>query len=248
MAHKLVKVLLITLGILVLLLGSAYLFRDPLATRITAFMLDRNEEMTCSHPKVHISSSLKRVTLSPFECENHASGALKFFSADSAVELQLDGTEVTHIHVAKATMEQRDRKTTNVESNMLGDIANIVGIRDGLMKGMLDASEGFSPGGPVMTVDTMIAKRNGKLESVMKGFRRTYEDGFERQHAARMEGKNGDEAIAMRDFDMRVNKSEGKLSLALHFGKPERGEKPDMKLEMEARGLDEKTPKVRMSL
>jgi hypothetical protein len=98
----------------------------------------------------------------------------------------------------------------------------------------------------VLRADTLIAKRNGKVESVMKDFRRTFEDGMERQHAARMQGGAG--MIAMRDFDMRVNKQRGELSLALHFGKPERGERPDMNLKMEATGLDEKTPRVSMSL
>jgi hypothetical protein len=156
------------------------------------------------------------------------------------------GFELTRIEVKQATLDQRDRDTSHVKSDTLGDLANVVGVRDGLVKGMLDASESFSPGGPVLHADTLIAKRNGKVESVMKDFRRTFEDGWERQHAARLEGGGG--VVAMRDFDMRVTKQRGKLSLAVHLGKPERGENPDMKLKMEATGLDEETPRVSLSL
>lgn len=247
MAHKVVRILLIALAALVVLLGLAYLFREPLATRITAFMLDRNGDMECTHPEIRIASSLRQITATPFECEVFKPGPLKSFKAESDVVVQLDGLEVTHIHVARATMEQRERKVPDVKSNALGDMSNLVGVRDSLLKGMLDASESYSPGGPVMEVDTMVAKRDGKVESTMKGFRRSFEDGWERQHAARMEG-GAPGFVAMRDFDMRVTKSRGKLSLAVHFGKPERGEEPDVELKMEARGLDEKSPYVSMSL
>lgn len=246
MARTLGKIVLIALAALVLLLGAAYAFRDPLATRVTAYMLDRSGDMQCTHPNIHVSSSLKLITLSPFECEMFKPGPLKAMKAESDVFLHLDGLSLTRIEVKRASMDQRDRDTSHVKSDTLGDVANIVGVRDGLVKGMLDASESFSPGGPVWHADTLIAKRNGKVESVMKDFRRTFEDGFERQHAARMEGGGG--VIAMRDFDMRVNKHRGKLSLALHFGKPERGENPDMELKMEASGLDQDTPRVSMSL
>jgi hypothetical protein len=247
MAHKVVRILLIALAALVVLLGLAYLFREPLATRITAFMLDRNGDMECTHPEIRIASSLRQITATPFECEVFKPGPLKSFKAESDVVVQLDGLEVTRIHVARATMEQRERKVPDVKSNALGDMSNLVGVRDSLLKGMLDASESYSPGGPVMEVDTMVAKRDGKVESTMKGFRRSFEDGWERQHAARMEG-GAPGFVAMRDFDMRVTKSRGKLSLAVHFGKPERGEDPDVELKMEARGLDEKSPYVSMSL
>jgi hypothetical protein len=247
MAHKVVRILLIALAALVLLLGVAYLFRDPLATQLTAFMLKRNGDMECTHPEIRISSSFKQITASPFECEVYKPGSLKAFKAESDVVMQLSGLKLTHIHLARATMEQRDREVPKVKSNTLGDMSNIIGVRDGLLKGMLDASEAYSPGGPVMEVDTLVAKRDGKVESTMKGFRRTYEDGWERQHAKRMEG-GAPGFIAMRDFDMRVTKSQGKLSLAVHFGKPERGEEPDVELKMDARGLDEKSPYVSMSL
>ncbi|HET8938073.1 MAG TPA: hypothetical protein VFN67_31735 [Polyangiales bacterium] len=246
MAEKLGKIVLFALAGLLLVLVIAYAARDSLATRATAYMMDRSGDMRCSHPNVHISSSLKLVTLSPFECEMFKPGPLKSMKADSDVFLHLDGFELTRIEVKQATMDQRDRDTSHVKSDTLGDLANVVGVRDGLVKGMLDASESFSPGGPVLHADTLIAKRNGKVESVMKDFRRTFEDGWERQHAARLEGGGG--VVAMRDFDMRVTKQRGKLSLAVHLGKPERGENPDMKLKMEATGLDEETPRVSLSL
>ena len=246
MARKLSKIVLIALAGLLLLFGVAYAFRDSLATRVTAYMLDRSGDMLCTHPDIHISSSLRLITLSPFECEMFKPGPLKAFKAESDVYVHLDGLTLTQIELKRATMDQRDRDTSHVKSDTFGDLANIVGVRDGLVKGMLDASESFSPGGPVMHADTLVAKRNGKVESVMKDFRRTFEDGWERQHAARLEGGGG--VVAMRDFDMRVNKQRGKLSLAVYLGKAERGESPDMKLKMEASGLDQETPRVSMSL
>ena len=246
MASKLGKIALFALAGLLLTLVVAYACRDALATRVTAYMMDRSGDMRCTHPNIHISSSLKLITLSPFECEMFKPGPLKSMKADSDVFLHLDGLELTRVEVKQATMDQRDRNTSHVKSDTFGDVANVVGVRDDLVKGMLDASESFSPGGPVVHADTLIAKRNGKVESVMKDFRRTFEDGWERQHAARLEGGGG--VVAMRDFDMRVTKQRGKLSLAVHLGKPERGEKPDMKLKMEASGLDQETPRVSMSL
>jgi hypothetical protein len=246
MASRIGKIALIAVAALMLLAAAGYMFRDPLATRGAAFMLDRSGDTRCTHPTVHISSSLQRITLSPFQCEMFKPGPLKSFSADSDVVLRLEGLQLTQIFVAQATMDQRDRDTSHVQSDTLGDVANVMGVRDGLVKGLLDASESFSPGGPEMRADTVIAKREGKVESVMKGFRRTFEDGWECQHAARLEGGAG--VVAMRDFDMRVNKTHGKLSLDLHFGKPERGEDPDIQLKMEATGLDQKAPHVSMSL
>lgn len=247
MAHKVGKASLIAMAIILVFALLAYVFRDPIATRAAAFMLDRSGETACTHPEIRISKSLDRITLSPFRCEMYKPGPLKSIHAESDVVLRLSGLELTHIHVARATMEQRDREVPDVKSDALGDISNLIGVRDGLLKGMLDASESFSPGGPVMEADTLIAKRDGKVESVMKDFRRTFEDGWERQHAKRMEG-GAPGFIAMRDFDMRVTKNRGKLSLAVHFGKPKRGEEPDVELKLEARGLDEKSPRVTMSL
>lgn len=246
MARKIGKIALIALATLLVFLAGAFMFRDSVATRTAAFMLDRSSDMRCTHPHVHISSTLKQITLSPFACDVFKPGPLKSFKAESDVVLRLDGFELTEIEVARASMDQRDRDTSHVKSDMLGDLANVVGIRDGLVKGLLDASESFSPGGPIMRANTLVAKREGKVESVMKDFRRTFEDGFERQHAARLEGGAG--VVAMRDFDMRVNKQSGKLSLALHLGKPERGEAPEMNLKMEASGLDQEAPHVSMSL
>lgn len=247
MAHKVAKVLLIALATLVVLLGLAYFFRDPLATRLAAYMLQRNGDMECTHPEVRIASSLKEVTLSPFGCQVYKPGPLKSFKAESDVVVQLEGWKPAYIRLERATMEQHERSVPKVKSNTLGDMSNLVGVRDGLLKGMLDASESYSPGGPVLEADTLIAKRDGKVESVMKGFRRSYENGWDRQRAERMEG-GAPGFVAMRDFDMRVTKSRGKLSLAVHFGKPEAGENPDVELKMDARGLDEKSPHVSMSL
>ena len=249
MAPKVKRALLITLAAIVLLAAASYLFRNPLATQLTAFMLKRNHDVQCTPPDVRIANTLQRITLSPFECQMLKPGPLKSFQAHSEVVLTLDGLTLTRIYVSRATMDQREREVKDVSSNTMGVLANMVGLRDNLLKGMLDASESFSPGGPIWEADTMIAKREGKVDSVMKHFRRSYEDGWERQHAQRMEGPDGESGpVSMRDFDMRVNKSQAKLRLAMFFGKPKPGEDPDVAIKMDATGLDEKKPHVNMSL
>ena len=246
MSRKLATALLITLACILVLTGAAYIFRNPLATRIAAVALDRSHELRCTHPDIRIAASLQRITLSPFECKIDKPGPLAAFKADSEVVLTLRGLTLTRIYVARAIMDQRERDVKDVDSNTLGVLANMVGVRDNLLKGMLDASESFSPGGPVIEADTMIAKRGGKLDSVMKHFRSSYEDGWQRQRAERLEG--GPDFVQLRDFDMRVTKSRAKLRLAMHFGKPKHGEEPDVSLKMDATGLDEKRPHVNMRL
>jgi hypothetical protein len=249
MSPKVRRGLLIALGCVLLLSAAAYLFRNPLATKLTAVMLDRSRDMQCStHPDVRISSTLQRITVSPFKCEMLKPGPLKAFETHSEAVLTLSGLTPSRIYVSKATMDQREREVKNVESNTVGDLANIVGIRDQLVKGMLDASEQFSVGGPIVEADTMIAKRAGKVDSIMKHFRRSYEDGWDHQHAERMESPGGTGPVAMRDFDMRVTKSQAKLRLSVYLGKAKAGEEPDVALKMDATGLDENKPRVNMSL
>ena len=249
MAPRVRRGLLIALACVVLLSAAAYVFRNPLATRGAAFMLDRSRDVRCTHPDIRMSSTLQRITVSPIECEMLKPGPLKSFQAHSEVVLTLEGLTLTRVFVSRATLDQRERKVTNVESNTTGDLANIVGIRDNLVKGMMDASESFSPGGPIVEADTMIAKREGKVDAVMRHYRRSYEDGWDHQHAERLESAEGEKGpLAMRDFDMRATKSQAKLRLAVFLGKPKPGEEPDIALKMDATGLDETKPHVNMSL
>lgn len=240
--------MLIALGLVLLLLAAAYVLRDPLATKLTAVMLDRSGDMQCTHPDIRISATLQRITVSPIKCEMHKPGPLKAFETASEAVITLAGMSPSRIYVSRATMDQREREVKNVESNTVGDLANIAGIRDNLVKGMLDASESFSAGGPILEADTMIAKRAGKVDSIMKHFRRAYVDGWDTQHAESMESPGGSGPVSLRDFEMRVTKSEAKLRLAIYLGKAKPGEKPDIALKMDATGLDEKKPRVHMSL
>lgn len=248
MSPKLRRGLFIALGCVVLLLAAAYLFRDPLATKLTAVMLDRSGDMQCTHPDIRIAPTLQRITVSPLKCEMYKPGPLKAFETGSEAVITLEGMTPSRIYVSRATMDQREREVKNVESNTVGDLANIVGIRDNLVKGMLDASESFSAGGPILEADTMIAKRAGKVDSIMKHFRRAYKDGWDTQHAESMESPGGSGPVSMRDFEMRVTKSEAKLRLAIYLGKAKAGEEPDIALKMDAKGLDENKPRVTMSL
>jgi hypothetical protein len=239
------KVLILTFVSLLALSLALYVFRDPIASELAALALERKPGMRCTPPELQIDASLDRVTVSPIEC-SMAKGPISAFSTLSDLEVQLDGLKASRARVARAIVDQRDREVTEVESNTLGDLAKLAGMRDMLVKGMLDASEGFSPGGPVMQCGTLTMKRDGKLEAVMRDFQRTYEHGWERTRAAVVEG--GPEFASIRDLDMSVTRSRGKLKMDVFLGKPERGESPDVRLKVEGDRLNQSEPHFDMSL
>jgi hypothetical protein len=231
---------------LFLLLGLlAYGFRDPIATKVAGFVLDRRPGMRCTHPEIRVDRSLELAIVAPIDC-SIADGPITRFVAQSDMEVELDGFSAKRVRIERAMMDQRERDVSNVESNTLGDLADLVGFRDSLVKGMLDAGEMYAGKGPVIQMDTVISKRAGKTEAVMHGFRITHENGWDRQFAARME--SGPDIAAIRNFDLRVTPKRGQLSLDLFLGKPEPGEKPDIELQVEGRQLDEKKPHFKLSM
>ena len=224
---------------------AAYLLRDPIATALVARELNGEPGVQCTPIEVHIDDSLAFATASPFRCAV-AEGPVASWSTQTPVRAELDGWAVKRVRVARATVDQRDRDMAEVESNTLGDLADLAGLRDQLVKGMIDASESFMPGGPVMRCDRLVMRRAGKVESVLRDFHRTFEHGWERTRASRMEG--GPEIAQVRDYDLRVTRRRAKLTFDVYVGKPERGDEPAMQVRIEGRGLDQKRPYFEMTL
>jgi hypothetical protein len=229
----------------VVLCVVAYFFRDALATRVAAHVLDGRPGLRCTHPDVRISRALDSVTLTPIKC-SLSEGPITKFSAESNTVVLLDGLHLRSVNIPRATIDQRDRDMTNVESNALGDLAQVIGMRDSLCKGLLDASEMYSDSDMLLQVGVMTQKRKGKTESVMHGFRRTFEKGWDRQFAERVE--SSPELASVRNFDMRVTPSRGELTADIYLGKPKHGEKPDAELKIDGRELDQKKPRFKLSL
>lgn len=238
-ARTLSKVLILTVVGVVVLGAVAYVFRDAIATQLAPVALEQKRIRCRTPPQIRIDGSLDRVTVSPIEC-SIPEGPISAFKTLSELEVQLDGFKASRVRVARAIIDQRERDVSEVESNTLGDLAKLAGVQDMLVKGMLDASEMFSPGGPVVHCGTLTMKRDGKHEAVMRDFQRSFEHGWERTRAARVE--SGPEFASIRDFDMRVTPSRGKLRLNVFIGKPERGESPDVRLEVDGNSLNERKP------
>lgn len=245
MARKLGKIL-IAIALLMAVIGLlSYVFRDPLATKVAAFALDRRPGMRCTHPDVRIESSLKLATISPIDC-SIAEGPFARFSTQSDMEVQMKGFKPGTARVAQAIMGQRERDVSHVESNTLAGLADLVGFRDQLVKGMLDAAESFSPEGPVLRVGTLLAKRDGKREAIMRNFERSFDNGWARQRADRVEA--GPKVAEIRNFDMRTTPSRGVLTLDIFLGKREPGDEPDVNLKLEGTRLNEEKPHFKLSM
>jgi hypothetical protein len=243
-ARRVPKILLGVMGAVAVLAVAAYSLRDAIATALVARFLDE-PGARCTRPDVRIDRSLKSAVVAPFRC-SVAQGPIAAWSTQAPLHADLDGWSVRRIRVARATFDQRERDLSGVESNTLGDIADLFGFRDELLNGMIDASETFMAGGPVMHCDRMVMRRKGKVESVLIGFHRTFEDGWERTRATRMEG--GSRLVQIRNYDMRVTPRRAKLRFDVHLGKPEPGDRPAMQILIEGRGLKEKRPYFEMSL
>jgi len=244
MARKVGKILLGVVGAVAVLGVVAYALRDAIATAFIGRFLEE-PGVRCTRPDVRIDLSLTSATLAPLRC-SVADGPIATWSTQSPLRADLDGWSVRRIRVARATIDQRERALPEVESNTLGDIADLFGFRDELLKGMIDASETFMVGGPVMHCDRLVMKRAGKVESVLRDFHRTFERGWDRTRATRLESES--EIVQIRDYDMRVTPRRAELRFDVHFGQPERGDRPAMQVRIEGRGLNRKRPYFSLSL
>lgn len=240
-----VKVLLAACAVFVLLAVALYVFRDSVATKAAELALERREGLRCTPPKIHVAASLEHLTVSPIECTMQK-GPLQSFSARNGLEIRLSGFRPKLIHTTHLVMDQRERDVSQVEKKSAGKVPGISQMSDQFVKAMLDASEMFSSGGPTLHADTMVAKRAGKTESIMKDFRRSSEFGWDTQSAAQLLGVPP--IVSVRNFEMKVTPKRGEMTVAVYLGKPDPGEKPDATIKVDGTDLNQKKPKFDIRL
>lgn len=239
------KVMLALIAGAVLVGALLYVFRDDVATKAAASMLDRRDGMRCTHPKVRVNTSLDLISVSPLECTLEK-GPLRMFSAPEGFEVTMKGMKPSLVRAKHGVMDQRERDVSNVEKKSAGKIPGLDQLSDQWVKAMLDASESFSSGGPIVRVDTLVMKRAGETESVMKDFRRSSEFGWDRQTAAQILGPP--KPVRLRNFEMKVTPKRGEMTLAVYLSQPDPGEKPDVFLKVDGEGLNQAKPQFDIRL
>jgi hypothetical protein len=239
------KVLLAVCAVFVLMAAALYVFRDAAATKAANLVLERREGTRCTRPSLHVAASLDRLTVSPIECTIRK-GPLQTFSAPDGLEITLRGFKPQLIHAKHLVMDQRARDVSHVAKKSAGKLPGLSEISDQFVKAMLDASELFAGDGPTLRADTMVSKRAGKTESVMKEFKRSSEFGWDHQTAARLEGVP--DVVSIRNFDMKVTPKKGEMTVAVYLGKPDPGEKPDALLKVDGRDLNQERPQFDIRL
>jgi hypothetical protein len=238
--------IVVLVAIVLLVLGLVgYLARDPIATTVTGFVIDRQKTLSCSHPDVHVASSLDQVVLSPVQCNVYDNPITKFESHAPMI-VDLAGMKPRQVRVAKATIDQRERDISKVESNLLGELAEMTGSTDSLVKAMLDGAESYSKSDMWLVIDEMAGYRGGKKESVMHRFRTNMDGEWNRTRADLIDSGGG--PMSVGDMDMRVTPSRGRCTVSLFLGKRERGDKPDFRLEVVGDRLDTPKPHMRLRL
>ena len=229
-----------------LLFGGAYVCRSEIATAATAFVLDRDENAKCTHPEIEVAASLDLVHVSPVECRL-SKGPLKRMQTFGRMRITLDGFDVKQVHIPRATFDARDRDVSHVELNTLGDIADLFGASQGLIKGVLDGHDNYQADPIPMTIGQLTTLREGKKDGVMYDYREWKDGVWYRSNAARM--SSGTEGLAeVRNFDMRIAPNRARLSMGIYLGEAERGEEPDAELRLESRNLNDRKPKFEMEL
>lgn len=242
------RILTAVAAFVVVVCAATYLFRDALATRAAGFAIDHSDQLHCTRPDIDIAAGLDRILIGEVECTMD-SGPVRYVHTEGLTTVRLSGLKDLSVHVDKATIDQRDRDVSNVETNTLGDVAEIAGVTDMLYKGMLDAAELYSPTLPPVEVDELVMKRAGKLDSVLHGFRQSLDGEWNRSQAARVQPPGGgDQPVSVRSLDMRVTPDKGKMTANIFLSDPSPGEKPDMTVNVEGHRLDASHPKISLEI
>jgi hypothetical protein len=239
----------LVVGVLLALAASlllVYLLRNPIATRVLAWTLDHKGNVSCSHPDVTIASSLSRISVAPVQCVI-LSGPLREVTMHSDTLISMTGTHVQSVEIAKATFDQRERDISNVDTDAASALAQFVGFGDELIKGLLDSSELYSIDSPPVLIEELTMKRAGKKQSLMHGFEKTVDGEWDRSHARRVQSTGG-AGTTVRDLDMRVTPTRGKLTANVYLGTPKAAEAPDVKLRLEGRHLNGPRPSFTLDL
>jgi hypothetical protein len=115
-----------------------------------------------------------------------------------------------------------------------------------LVKTILDNSETYATDAPQVFVDELTMLRAGKKESTLYQFHKILDGEWVRIQAARVGPESA--LVTVTDFDMHVMPSHGKLTINGYVGKPQRGEKPDLRLRLDGARLNTKRPHFDLKL
>ena len=247
--ERLVVALVKLLLLMAMVLGAfAFACRNSLATALFARALSRQDGLSCTQPSVRISASLTQISVSPLRCRV-AEGPVKGFETGEA-RLRVLGLRIRKAHLDFATVDYHDRDVSGARSSVRDSVSagapGVLTLRQLLMKTMLDGSEMYSLDSPEVSVNKLTAKRAGRVQLVMYGFRKTVDGAWNRSQAERVECP-ADPRLAVRDLDMRVLPRTGTVSAALLLG-PQMQGSPPRELKLEGRQLDGLRPRFSLVL
>jgi len=241
--ERLVVALVRLMLLVAMLLGVfAYACRNSLATALLSRALSVG--VSCNAPEVQINASLTQARVSPLRCQV-SEGPVKAFETGET-RLRLLRLRVREAQLEYASVDYRERDVSKVRSSASGDLLYVLGLRRGLVRSMLDASEMYSLDAPQVTVNKLTAQREGQVELVMHGFKKTMDGSWNRSQAERVECPS-DPRLAVRDLDMRVMPRRGSVSAALFIGAQAVGARA-LELKLEGRQLDSARPRFNMAL
>jgi len=241
----------LAIGLLVLaaLLAVSYVLRDPLATAILAFKLDRDPDMHCTKPEVKISAAFDNVHIGPLECRREV-GPMRYFAAKSGMDVRLHHFSAERVQLSAAEVDMRERDVSHVEMGSFGsELSKIAGLSDSLIKGNLDSRDMYSNDSPPVSIDTVRVSRAGKLEAVMHGFEKSTDGRWDRTFAKTVEMPGAGDLMAIQAFDVRVTEARAQMSAAVYLGgKPKPGATPDIRLKVSGARLESAAPRFEIRL
>lgn len=241
--ERLIVALVRCLLLAAMLLGAlAYACRNSLGTALFSRALGVRRGLVCNPPRVEISASLTRIRVGSLRCQV-SEGPVKAFETGEA-RLRLLRLRIREAHLDSAVVDYHDRDVSRVRSSAGSEAPDVLALRQLLVKTMLDASEMYSLDAPEITVNKLTARREGHVQLVMYGFKKTMDGAWNRSQAERVECPM-DPRLAVRDLDMRVLPRSGSLSAALYVGAPSAHARA---LKLEGRQLDGFRPRFSTAL
>src|SRR5262245_30636034 len=121
-----IKILFGVLAALALLVATAYVLRDPIATAAFGAVTDR-DKIRCAQAGVKVARSLDTVEVGPLDCEIGGSPLLHVeIPTPTHVALRTFG--VDHVDISRATFNYRERDLSHVHMNTLAELASFTGM------------------------------------------------------------------------------------------------------------------------
>src|ERR1700753_2358054 len=102
------SLLLAIAALLVSAVVAGYFARSAIATQLAAIALDHSHTLDCNRPVVTLGPRLESAIVSPLRCRIRT-GPVTEFVSDSALVIELQGFRPRNVHVARASIDQRDR-------------------------------------------------------------------------------------------------------------------------------------------